>query len=168
MNFSIVLFLNNLTQVYPWIGSIAALISGPISYVLFPAFFIIYIVLKNKNHMYWFSLIFLSTFLSWFVAVILKHVFRITRPFLAHTSIHPLTTPPGFSFPSEHASVYGALTYLAWQFDYRLGIITTIIAVCVIFSRLFVGVHYPLDVLVGYILGFSITLCITYFFKKYL
>ena len=118
--------------------------------------------------MYWFSLIFLSTFLSWFLAVVLKHIFQIARPFITHGALHPLKIEPGFSFPSEHASVYGALTYLAWQFDYRLGIITSIIALCVILSRLFAGVHYPSDVIVGSIIGFSVAFFIAYLFKKYI
>lgn len=168
MNFSIVYFFNSLTQSYPYLATSANFISGPLSYFLFPLFFLSFLIIKNKNHLYWFSLVFLSGFLAWFLAVILKNIFRINRPFIEHSILFPLRIESGFSFPSEHASVYGALTFLAWRFDYRLGIITTIVAILVIFSRLFSGVHYPIDLVIGYILGFFISFCIAFFFKKYI
>lgn len=168
MNFELVYFLNNLSQTYPSVFKIASFVSGPISYILFPFFFLIYVVLKSKNHMYWFSLVFLSTFFAWFVAVILKHIFKIARPFVTHPNLIHSLFESGYSFPSEHAAIYGVFTFLAWEIDYKLGIFTTIVGIIVIFSRIFLGVHYPLDIFVGYVIGLTVAFLTVIFFKKYL
>jgi undecaprenyl-diphosphatase len=62
--------------------------------------------------------------------------------------------PPGdWSFPSNHATIAGAATVtlaLAWR-----GILwlTAPMALLMAFSRVFVGVHYPHDVVAGLVLG---------------
>ncbi len=58
-----------------------------------------------------------------------------------------------FSFPSSHATnSFGMATVLAWRWP-RLAIIFIAFAILVAYSRVYVGVHYPLDVLAGAILG---------------
>jgi undecaprenyl-diphosphatase len=57
------------------------------------------------------------------------------------------------SFPSSHAAnIFGAGTILTC-FYRRLWVLWLIIAVSVSFSRIYVGVHYPLDVLAGAFYG---------------
>ena len=56
-------------------------------------------------------------------------------------------------FPSDHATGAGAiaagLTFLSW----RLGLVTWLVALVIAFSRVYVGVHFPQDVLAGLALG---------------
>jgi membrane-associated phospholipid phosphatase len=56
-------------------------------------------------------------------------------------------------FPSDHATGAGAiaagLLFLSW----RLGLVTTLLALLIAFSRVYVGVHFPQDVLAGLALG---------------
>ena len=68
----------------------------------------------------------------------------------------------GFSFPSGHAALslalYGFLTYLAWKnFPQRYRIILVAIAALLVgligLSRLYLGLHFVSDVLVGYAIG---------------
>ncbi|MFG2498724.1 phosphatase PAP2 family protein [Streptomyces sp. NPDC048441] len=58
-----------------------------------------------------------------------------------------------WSFPSNHSTIAGAAAVglaLAWP---RIAALTLPMAVLMAFSRVFVGVHYPHDVLVGLLLG---------------
>jgi membrane-associated phospholipid phosphatase len=66
------------------------------------------------------------------------------------------TTLP--SFPSNHAVNASALATLAVLYRPRLWLPTTLLALVVGYSRVYVGVHYPLDVLAGGVLGIVVAL----------
>ncbi|MEU8180308.1 phosphatase PAP2 family protein [Micromonospora sp. NPDC049047] len=62
--------------------------------------------------------------------------------------------PPGdFSFPSNHATIAGALAVTTLLLSRRLGLVALPLAALAAFSRVFVGVHYPHDVIAGVLLG---------------
>ena len=86
----------------------------------------------------------------------IKDIFKLKRP-IGEEGIRTLReeTATGYSFPSGHtqssASFYGAMAiYLKKKAMY---IIATIMIISIGFSRLYLGVHYPKDVIVGGILG---------------
>ena len=86
----------------------------------------------------------------------IKDIFKLKRP-IGEEGIRTLReeTAIGYSFPSGHtqgaASFYGSMAiYMKKKAMY---IIATIMIVLIGFSRLYLGVHYPKDVIVGAILG---------------
>ena len=86
----------------------------------------------------------------------IKDIFKMKRP-IGEEGIRTLReqTATGYSFPSGHtqsaSSFYGAMAiYLKKRVMY---IIATIMIISIGFSRLYLGVHYPKDVIVGGILG---------------
>lgn len=92
--------------------------------------------------------------LSWTVAEGTKHLFDRARPFIHDTSIAPLTkTPSSSSFPSGHSATAaaGALTLSALYPVLIPAIVPA--AILTILSRVYLGVHYPLDVLAGSAIG---------------
>ncbi|CAN5615426.1 hypothetical protein BH24ACT22_BH24ACT22_06170 [soil metagenome] len=92
--------------------------------------------------------------LSWTVAEGTKYLFDRARPFIHDTAIVPLTkTPSSSSFPSGHSATAaaGALTLSALYPVLIPGIVPA--AILTILSRVYLGVHYPLDVLAGSTIG---------------
>src|SRR3954453_3606571 len=77
------------------------------------------------------------------------------RPFVDHpTQSHLLvgrSTDP--SFPSDHATGAFAIAVAIWLYDRTIGTVFLVIGVLMGFARVYVGVHYPGDVLGGAILG---------------
>jgi undecaprenyl-diphosphatase len=78
------------------------------------------------------------------------------RPFLREGFVPLIMHSPSFSFPSNHAACGFALAVAVWLHFPLLGIPLLALAVLLAYSRVFVGVHYPLDVFVGGVVGSGI------------
>lgn len=102
---------------------------------------------------------------AWVMVYIIKNIFMIPRPFVT-LHIIPLFMETGFSFPSSHVTVISALTVLIWNINRKLGILFLVFTILTAFSRMIIGVHYPIDVLGGACFGVLIGLGILWFYKK--
>lgn len=76
------------------------------------------------------------------------------RPYETMANVHLLVDKTtDFSFPSDHATVAGAVAVGLLFANRRWGIIASILAILMAFTRVYVGAHYPSDVLAGLVLG---------------
>lgn len=88
----------------------------------------------------------------------MKLSFHRVRP--PHPLIEPLSN---FSFPSGHATsgfiFYGLLVYLIWKtgmhrpYKYLAGLVLIFFALLIGFSRVYLRMHYPTDVVAGFCTG---------------
>jgi membrane-associated phospholipid phosphatase len=62
------------------------------------------------------------------------------------------------SFPSDHATMAGAVATGLVLVERRLGIVAWVLALLMAFTRVYVGAHWPLDVVAGLVLGTVVTL----------
>jgi membrane-associated phospholipid phosphatase len=81
------------------------------------------------------------------------------RPFVDHPHakllIHHATDP---GFPSDHATGAFAMALGLWFKDRVIGGIALVLAAIVAFARVYVGVHYPSDVVAGALIGMAVAL----------
>jgi len=75
------------------------------------------------------------------------------RPFIAHHVKLLLDRSPDPSFPSDHATGAAAITISLFNQNKFWGIILTVMSLLLGFSRIYVGTHYPLDILGGFVTG---------------
>ena len=92
---------------------------------------------------------------------ILKPLLERPRPF-REFPLFPLAElliePPGmYSFPSGHTSSSFVAAAVLFRYKKKWGLIALIPAILIAFSRLYLYVHYPSDVLVGILLGVGIS-----------
>lgn len=95
-----------------------------------------------------------AVFMANLASVALKEVVDRPRPPLRLPQIEPLVgTPESASFPSGHAAISFAAAVVLCAALPRLWPVFLGLAAAVAFSRPYVGVHYPSDVVAGAVLG---------------
>lgn len=103
---------------------------------------------------------------------VLKAIVKYPRPFQVLSEIEGkrLATATGYSFPSGHTTGAAAF-YSSVAFVYRkrwLSIVSALLILLVGLSRIYLGVHWPLDVFAGLMLGIVATFTLsTYFHNLY-
>ena len=93
------------------------------------------------------------------IAVVLKPIVDRDRPYVLLPEAEPLLRwDVSESFPSGHAATSAAgavmLAYLLGRWAWGIAVL----AAAVSYSRVYIGVHYPVDVLVGAAIGVAVAL----------
>jgi membrane-associated phospholipid phosphatase len=106
----------------------------------------------------------ISAVVALLVNAVLGHLWYHARPFADHPKQTVLLVHHGTdnSFPSDHASVAFAVAFAVLVFHRRLGVLLLAVAVGVGLDRIFVGVHYPIDVLASVFVGLGAALVVTF------
>lgn len=119
----------------------------------------IFLGLKHRKHE---AVLFITLFgMGVILNLLLKMIFQRPRPELA-----PLVHLHSYSFPSTHAMnafiFYSIFSFFVWHLTHnkRKTIVTVMISSILIvligLSRVYLGVHYPSDILAGYVAGFFV------------
>ena len=99
--------------------------------------------------------------------IFLKNLFMRPRPFISMNSVRLLVAKPAsFSFPSGHAAVSLAAGLILSKNYKKYTWIFMLLALGVAFSRIYVGVHYPIDVIAGALIGCTIAFLIIKYQRK--
>ncbi|PGM56154.1 phosphatase PAP2 family protein [Bacillus sp. AFS053548] len=153
--------MTSFMKIITFLGSSVFIIVLSISILYF-----LYKVLDHRSEL----ILFIAALIgSNILCILLKLFFHRARP-----ELHRLIEISGYSFPSGHATnamtVYGILAFILWRnirtkFGRSLLIIISLIMILLIgISRIYLGVHFPSDVIAGYFTGgFWISTAIWYY-----
>lgn len=105
---------------------------------------------------------FVTMMVAWNIGLLAKLLVRRARPIVQD----PISHSPGYSFPSGHAFNAAVVTtvvvFLLWPLlssvGHRVAVLLAVVFSLVVgLDRIFLGAHFPSDVLAGYVLGVGIT-----------
>ncbi|MBI3954803.1 phosphatase PAP2 family protein [Candidatus Gottesmanbacteria bacterium] len=134
----------------------AITLAGYFGFIWFVAGFIIYFREKKRDRKFLFSLIIIE-FLSTLVEIIVKNMVGRLRPqFVLTGVIEPFDFYHNFSFPSGHAVISFAAAYVLARKKPKMKWLFYSLAVIISFSRIYLGKHFPSDVIAGAIIGLGI------------
>jgi len=86
--------------------------------------------------------------------ILLKPLVARQRPFILNPAFQLLiAAPQDYSFPSGHAAVSFACASVLWIYRSRWRFPAAVLAFIIAFSRLYLYVHFPTDVLAGAMIG---------------
>ena len=102
------------------------------------------------------------------VNLFLKNAVSRARPYEIFDAVRLLIEKQSdASFPSGHAAnSFAVATIMFTELPKKYGVPAITLAAMIALSRLYVGVHYPLDVLCGIIIGVEVALIVRYIDRK--
>ena len=154
-------WLTTVLKFFTWIGS--GYIVVPVTLV---AFLLLYFVYQHRGQAFLFVIVIISTISS---NELLKMYFKRERP-----EIYRIIDAGGLSFPSGHTmmavSLYTIIAYVLWRnlkstgSRMLLSLLTIFMIMMIAVSRIYLGVHYPSDIVGGVATSiFLITIMVTVF-----
>lgn len=156
--------ITNNSKLFDFIGIFFA------EYLLYiAAVFFLVLLLINKTRLMTISVA-ISVFLARIIiAEPIKRIFHIARPYIAVDNVKKIIGENGdyYSFPSGHTAIFFAIAMAIFYFNKKWGIVSFIIAILVGISRIYVGVHWPIDIVAGAIIGIISGIIVTKIIKRH-
>jgi membrane-associated phospholipid phosphatase len=108
-------------------------------------------------------MVFFIGIIAYLADTIIKIIIHTQRPFDLFPQIRPLFSESWYSFPSGHATFFMALAFSLFFLHKKAGYIFMFFALLIGIARIIAGVHFPIDILGGFCLGFLVA----YLFNKF-
>lgn len=164
MDDQVFLFVNSFAGKYPILDWVGIFFAEAAVFVLCVISFLIV-----KKRIVFFVQAFLLVTLVIGVHALIGTFFFRERPFQSHHVTQLIWQPPTMkSFPSDHAGIVFGVATLLFLSNRKWGYVAYSIAAGVALARIFVGVHYPSDVVTGALTGSCIAFGVSVFLQQYL
>ncbi len=152
-------YINNWAGVFPWWDFFGKFFASGLIWAMVVLLLIVFASrASTKEQRHEFATVLIAVFASLFAYVtnfLISLVYFRPRPFVDLPGVHLLIVKDAAekSFPSDHAALAFALAIAVLLAHRRWGVVFLVLAMLVALGRIFVGVHYPSDVIVGAIVG---------------
>ena len=144
--------INQFALKWLWLDTLGIFFADYFEYVLVGCLFL-FLAVAFRKYLKMVIQAFLSAVLARFVIVnFIRWIWQRPRPFMDN-HVNLLLTHNSSSFPSGHAAFFFALSTIVYLYNKKAGILFFIASFLICLARVFVGIHWPSDVLAGAIVG---------------
>ncbi len=166
MDYNLFKYINNFAGRWICLDSIAIFCAEYLIYFLVAWAILLFFFIKKQERFRYLIFIASSVILSRLVITELIRLFwHRSRPFIDY-SVHQLVEhSASASFPSGHVTFLFALATAIYFINKKIGIAFFILSFLVGLGRVFVGLHYPFDILGGMIVGVFSAVLLKIFIK---
>ena len=158
MNMELFRLINNLANKNIILDKTMIFFSQYVPYIFMAVIVIVFILgIKQKQCKYRkiaFNTV-VITIINLMINLIIRSIFFVDRPFIHNKVNLLLPHDTASSFPSNHATGTMSIALGLGKYNRLLGLIMTVLSIIVSFSRVYVGHHYPSDVIGSYIIVFA-------------
>jgi undecaprenyl-diphosphatase len=160
MDYFLFRLLNQLAGRWLWLDSLAIFLASYCEYILVSLFLIwllwrfLFQKPERKKTIQWFFLAVISvTFSRLIITELIRFFYYRPRPFVAEQVYQLLEHSATGSFPSGHAAFFFALSTIIYLVNKKVGLLFFVASFLICLARIFVGLHYPLDIAAGLLIG---------------
>ena len=150
--------INNLANKNTVLDGIMIFFSKYVPYIFMAVIAIVFVLgITKKNSDYRKVAVntFVITVINLVLSFIIGGIYYVDRPFVNNKVNLLFAHTKDASFPSDHATGTMSIALALGKYNKLVSIILTILSLIVGFSRVYVGHHYPLDVIGAYVLVFT-------------
>lgn len=155
MNMDLFRIINNLAGEHPAIDTIMIFFSAYVPYIFMAALSIVFVlgaVQQKEKYRKAAVSTFVITVINLILGFIIGSIYYVDRPFV-HNKVNLLAPHvEDASFPSDHATGTMSIALGLGGCNRVFGVILTVLSLIVGFSRVYVGHHYPADVIGAYVM----------------
>ncbi len=147
--------INSFANRYNWLDKIGVFFAEWSGYIMIIV--LVFLLWENRlDQDVFFRAIALSFFTRFFLLKIIRMFIVRSRPFIEHNVNLLVRRLSDLSFPSGHSTFFFTFSFIVWFYEPRIGSWMLLNSFFIGLSRIFVGVHYPLDILGGLFLGYLV------------
>src|SRR5436853_5233522 len=159
MDYRVYYAINQVVNHHPWLGRDLSALENWAVPIFAVATFALWLFARPGGNRKWklaSACALASAALALLINQLIATIWHRQRPFASHPSAHvwgARSHDP--SFPSDHASAAFAIAFAVFLFDRVAGSIFLAAAAVIGVGRVFIGAHYPVDVLAGCLVGLA-------------
>jgi len=157
MNMKLFKMINDLAYKNAILDKVMIFFSNDVPYIFMAVIVLIFIlgIINNKKENRKIAVnTVVITAINLIINLMIRIIFHINRPFVDHNVNLLVSHDTASSFPSNHATGTMSIAVALNKYNKVLGLIMTILSIIVGFSRVYVGDHYPIDIIGSYIIVF--------------
>ncbi|AZN42682.1 undecaprenyl-diphosphatase [Paenibacillus albus] len=160
MNYNLFQLINQLAGYWDGIDDVMEIFAQDIVWIMLTILAVLWFSGKEQNQKATFYACLSAGTALMIGAFIISPAVNHPRPFVGHMvhQLIPHVADP--SFPSDHSTLAFALAFNVMLYNRKLGKLMFLLAVLTGFARVYVGVHYPADILGGCVLSSIVSIVI--------
>lgn len=160
MNMTVFRFINNLAMKNMILDNIMIIFSKYVPFLFIAISVVVFILGIKEKHLNYRQVVFSTLFIAvvnLILSFIIGGLYYVDRPFVHHKVNLLINHTKDASFPSDHAIGTMSIALGLQKYNKAVGITLTILSLIVGISRVYVGNHYPMDVIGAYIIAIITT-----------